>query len=128
GRAGISLRLGARAEHTDDADAGGDQAEAGDDEDHENAEQIAPEIKLAGAYEPAHFGCRGGFAADEMHDEGEEEENEASAHRADEAGAHAKPHEMALELAADEALVGADEMQHLDDLAVRRHGAPRCRH
>ena len=61
GAHGISRRLGVRLEHPDDADARGNQAEASDDEDHENAEQIAPEIKLAGADEPAHFGCRGGF-------------------------------------------------------------------
>ena len=83
GRAAISLRLGVRLEHPDDADAGGNQAQAGDDEDHENAEQIAPEIKLAGADEPAHFRGRCGFPADEMHDKGKEEEHKAGAHRAD---------------------------------------------
>ncbi len=36
---------------------------------------------------------------------------------------HAKPQEVALELAGDEAVRGADEVQHLDDLAVGRHGA-----
>ncbi len=40
-------------------------------------------------------------------------------------GADPETEEMTLELAADEAFIGADEMQHLDDLAVRRHGAPR---
>ena len=37
------------------------------------------------------------------------------------------PKKMPLELAADEAFIGADEMQHLDDLAVGGHGAPRRR-
>ena len=38
-------------------------------------------------------------------------------------GPDAQPQEMPLELAGDEAVGGADEVQHLDDLAVGRHGA-----
>ncbi len=33
---------------------------------------------------------------------------------------------VALELAGDVAVLGADEMQHLDDRAVRRHRAAGC--
>ena len=43
--------------------------------------------------------------------------------RADDAGPDAQAQEMPLELAGDEAVGGADEMQHLDDLAVGGHGA-----
>ena len=36
---------------------------------------------------------------------------------------HAEPQEVPLELAGDEAVGGADEVQHLDDIAVGGHGA-----
>ena len=43
--------------------------------------------------------------------------------RPDDAGPDAQAQEMPLELAGDEAVGGADEVQHLDDLAVGGHGA-----
>ena len=52
----------------------------------------------------------------------------AMAHNApDEAGADAEPQEVLLELAGNEAVGGADEVQHLDDLAIGGHGAARRR-
>ena len=42
---------------------------------------------------------------------------------ADDPGLDAEAQEMLLEFTRDELVRGADEMQHLDDVAVRRHGA-----
>ena len=62
-------------------------------------------------------------APEQLHHRRHRQEYEHRPDRADDAGAHAQPQEVALELAGDEAVGGADEVQHLDDLAVGRHGA-----
>ena len=59
-----------------------------------------------------------GAAAEHLHDRRHAEEYDHGPHGPDDAGANAQPQEVALELAGDEAVGGADEMQHLDDLAV----------
>src|SRR5262245_42705506 len=52
---------------------------------------------------------------------GERDDAECRA-AADRSALQAEHEEMALELARDEAVLGADEMQHLDDRTVLRHG------
>src|SRR5712692_8421092 len=51
------------------------------------------------------------------------QEQQHRGNAADDPALEAEQQEMPLELRGDERVLGADEMQHLDDRAVRRHGA-----
>ena len=55
----------------------------------------------------------------------EEREEDRRRGRAGKAAAEAEKQEMALEFARDVAVLGADEMEHRDHVAVARHGAAR---
>ena len=56
---------------------------------------------------------------------GKDDEDENGGHPARSRAFHASDEEVAPELACDEARLGADEVQHLDDVPVAGHSAPR---
>jgi len=53
------------------------------------------------------------------------EENDDGKRAAESCAFECRPEEMPLELARDEVLIGADKMQHLDDVSIAGHGAAR---
>src|SRR4030042_107979 len=66
-RCPVSLHSGVGLEHADDPEPRVDNAQAGDDKTHQQAEQIAFETGPARPGEPAHFGGGGGLAAEQVH-------------------------------------------------------------
>src|SRR6476620_5140682 len=88
--------------HAYDAEPRGDHAQAGNDEDHQNAEEIARKIELAGADQPLGLGRGDDAAPEHMGEQRQEQEGDRGGERADQACPDAEPEEMTLELAADE--------------------------
>ena len=95
----------------------------GGDRDHDDKQaRIAEDVKPARAHQPPDFGMGGG-AAEIFGRDRQQEEHRGGGERPDDARPYPEHQEVQFELPRDEPLLRADEIEHLDDFAVRRHGA-----